>query len=289
MQKRVLITGENGFIGTHIKGWLSNYDESYDVTMLNLRTEEWKNTNFKYVDVIIHTAGIVHRPEITDWDIYKKINVDLTFDLAQKAKNEGVDQFIFFSTMAVFGKGKRLSCNIIDEKTKINPNSLYGKSKYFAEQKILELQSESFKVVIVRPPNVYGKNCKGAYISGFKSVALKLPVLPYAYPKIKQSIIYIDNLCELVRLIIKKEETGYFMPQDKIAVSAVELLATIAESSGKKMPKSRLLGFGIHLLSFMPIVKKAYGGLAYSEKMTAYYDNRYVIVDFKEAIRRTLE
>lgn len=289
MQKRIFITGENGYIGTHIKEWLSNCEEPYDVTLLNLRTDDWKNISFKDVDVIIHTAGIVHSPEITDWDIYKKVNVDLTFALAQKAKNEGVNQLIFMSTMAVYGKGKRLSQNIIDEKTEICPTGFYGKSKYIAEQKILPLQSENFKVVVVRPPNVYGKNCKGGYITGFKSVALKLPALPYAYPKIKQSTLYIDNLCELVRLIIENGETGLFMPQDKMAVSAVELLTAIIESMGKKISKSRLLGLGIYLLSFLPIVKKAYGGVAYSEKMTAYYDNRYVVVDFKEGIRRTLK
>lgn len=289
MQKRILITGENGYIGTHIKEWLSDCEEPYDVTTLNLRTDEWKDISFKDVDVIIHTAGIVHSSEITDWDIYKKVNVDLTFALAQKAKNEGVNQLIFMSTMAVYGKGKRLSQNIIDEKTEICPTGFYGKSKYIAEQKILPLQSENFKVVIVRPPNVYGKNCKGGYITGFKSVALKLPALPYAYPKIKQSTLYIDNLCELVRLIIENGETGLFMPQDKMAVSAVELLTAIIESMGKKISKSRLLGLGIYLLSFLPIVKKAYGGVAYSEKMTAYYDNRYVVVGFKEGIRRTLK
>ena len=288
MQKRIFITGENGYIGTHIKEWLCNYEEQYDVAMLNLRTEEWKNISFKDVDVIIHTAGIVHSPEITDWDIYKKVNVDLTFALAQKAKKEGVSQFIFMSTMAVYGKGKRLSQNIIDENTEICPIGFYGKSKYIAEQKILQLQSKDFKVVIIRPPNVYGKNCKGGYISGFKSVASKLPVLPYAYPHIKQSTLYIDNLCELVRLIIVNEETGFFMPQDKIAVSAVELLTAITGSMGKKTPKSRLLGLGIYLLSFLPIVKKAYGGVAYCEKMTVYYNNDYVVVDFKEGIRRTL-
>ena len=289
MQKRIFITGENGYIGNHIKEWLSNCEESYDVKMLDLRTEEWKNISFKDVDVIIHTAGIVHSPEITNWDMYKKVNVDLTFALAQKAKSEGVKQFVFMSTMAVFGKGKRLSQNIIDEKTKICPTDFYGKSKYIAEQEILQLQSENFKVVIVRPPNVYGKNCKGGYISGFKSVASKLPALPYAYPNIKQSTLYIDNLCELVRLIIENGETGIFMPQDKFAVSAVELLTAITESNGKKPTKSRLLGLGIYLLSFLPVVKKAYGGVAYWKKMTAYYNNNYVVVDFKEGIRRTLE
>ena len=284
MQKRVLITGENGYIGKHIQQWLQNQADSYDVTMLSVRTEEWRNASFRGVDVVVHAAGIVHQPNLTDWEIYKKTNVDL----AKKAKQEGVQQFIFFSTMAVYGKGKRLSVNIIDEKTEISPVGLYGKSKYSAEQELLKLQSVDFKVVIVRPPNVYGKGCKGGYISGFRSVVSKLPAIPYAYPNVRQSTIYIDNLCELIRLTIESEASGFFMPQDRIAVSAVELMEAISEAAGRKKSESRLLGIGIYLLSFLPIVKKAYGGVAYAEAMTAYFENQYIVVPFEEGIRRTL-
>lgn len=289
MQKRVLITGENGYIGKHIQEWLQNQVDSYYVTMLNVRAEEWKNSSFRGVDVVVHAAGIVHQPSITDWEVYKKTNVDLTVDLAKKAKQEGVHQFIFLSTMAVYGRGKRLSVNIIDEKTEISPVGLYGKSKYLAEQELLKLQSEGFQVVIVRPPNVYGKGCKGGYISGFRSVVSKLSAIPYAYPNVRQSTIYIDNLCELIRLMIESGDSGFFMPQDRIAVSAVELMEAISEATGRKKPTSRLLGIGIYLLSFLPIVKKAYGGVAYAEAMTAYFENQYIVVPFEEGIRRTLE
>lgn len=289
MGKRVLITGKKGYIGRHIQRWLQNRADSYDVTMINVRTEEWKQTSFQGVDVIVHAAGIVHQPGISDWEIYRKTNIDLTAALARKAKQEGVRLFIFLSTMAVFGRGKRLFVNIIDEETEISPVDLYGKSKYLAEQELLKIQSYDFKVVIVRPPNVYGKGCKGGYISGFRSVVSKLPAIPYAYPNVRQSTIYIDNLCELIRLIIESEASGFFMPQDRIAVSAVELMEAISKATGRKKPKSRLLGTGIYLLAFLPIVKKAYGGVAYAEVMSAYFESQYVIVPFEEGIRRTLE
>lgn len=288
MQKSILITGENGYIGKHIRQWLLKKPDVYNVEMLNVRTDTWKNLCFKNIDVMIHAAGIVHQPDITDWEIYKTINIDLSVALAQKAKKEGVRQFVFLSTMAVYGKSKRLAVNVIDETTEINPTGLYGQSKYLAEQEIQKLQSDNFKIVIIRPPNVYGKNCKGGYISGFQSVLSKLPALPYAYPEIKQSTIYIDNLCELIRLIIESESSGFFMPQDGASVSAVELMTAIAESTALKRRKSRLLGIGVYLLSFLPIVKKAYGGVAYLEEMTAYFESQYVIVPFKEGIRRTL-
>lgn len=288
MQKRVLITGEKGYIGKHIQQWLLKQTSIYNVKMLNVRTDEWKNVCFRGVDVLIHAAGIVHQPDITDWEIYKKVNIDLSVALAQKAKLEGVRQFIFLSTMAVYGKGKRLAVNVINEETEISPAGLYGKSKYLAEMKIRKLQSDDFKIVIIRPPNVFGKDCKGGYISGFQAVVSRLPALPYAYPDIKQSTIYIDNLCELVRLIIEGESSGFFMPQDGVPVSAIELMTAIADSSGLRKRKSCLLGIGVYLLSFLPIVKKAYGGVAYSEEMTVYFENQYVVVPFAEGIRRTI-
>lgn len=289
MQKRVLITGEKGYIGMHIQQWLLQQSSIYSVEMLNVRTDEWQESCFQDVDVLIHTAGIVHQPNITDWETYKKINIDLSVSLAQKAKMEGVRQFVFFSTMAVYGKSKRLTKNVIDEETEICPVSLYGKSKHQAEKELQKLQSDTFKIVIVRPPNVFGKNCKGGYISGFRSIVSRLPALPYAYPDIKQSTIYIDNLCELIRLIIESEVSGCFMPQDGAPVSAIELMTAISDSVGVKKRKSRLLGIGIYLLSFLPLVKKAYGGVAYSEEMTAYFHNQYIVVSFEEGIRRTLK
>lgn len=288
MRKRILVTGKQGYIGNHIQQWLLKQPEIYNVETLNLRTDDWKNEHFKNVDVLIHTAAIVHQSHITDWEIYRKTNVDLSIILAQKAKQEGVRQFIFFSTMAVYGKGKLLAVNVIDEGTEIKPISLYAKSKYLAEQEIEKLQSECFKVVILRPPNVYGKNCKGGYITGFRTVVSKLPALPYAYLNVKQSMLYVDNLCELIRLIIESESSGCFMPQDREPVSAVELMTVIADTVGLKKRTSRLLGIGIYLLSFLPIIKKAYGGIAYSEKMTSYFENQYVVVPFEQGIRRTL-
>lgn len=288
MRKRIMITGEKGYIGTHLQQWLLNHPALYDVAMLNVRTDAWRQLSFRGVDVLVHAAGIVHQPGITDWMVYQKTNIDLTLALAQKAKSEGVRQFIFLSTMAVYGRGKRLTVNEIDEATVCQPDGMYGKSKYLAEQAIQMLQSDDFQVVIVRPPNVYGKGCKGGYISSFQRVVARLPAIPDAYPNVRQSTIYIDNLCELIRLIIDDGSSGCFMPQDKKAVSAVELMAAIADGMGRQMRKSRLLGLGIQLLSFLPLVKKAYGGVAYTECMTACFGNVYVLVPFAEGIRRTI-
>lgn len=286
--KRVVITGKDSYIGNHIQEWLEKSPAQYMVEQLDVRTGNWKKYDFSGVDTIVHVAGIVHHPEITDWNLYKKVNADLPFEIASIAKKSGVKQFIFMSTMAVYGCVKRLTENIITDESKLIPLNAYEKSKLIAENNLKHLEDCKFKVVVVRPPNVYGKGCKGGYISGFKSVVSKLPAIPSAFTNVKQSMLYIDNLSEFIRLAIVNEISGTFMPQDKCAVSAVELMTQISIGIEKKKRKSELLGLGIYALQFLPIVNKAYGGVAYDENMSAYFGNSYVVVPFEEGIRRTV-
>jgi UDP-glucose 4-epimerase len=208
--------------------------------------------------------------------------------IATMAKEQGVKQYVFFSTMGVYGVGKALHPNIVDEHTSLTSESMYGKSKRLAEEGLRKLQDDSFNVVCVRPPSVYGKGCRGGYITGFTSVVRKLPVVPCAYENVKQSFIYIDNLCELVRLVIEKNLHGVFCPQDDKSVNANELLRAISNGIGKKYRSSRLLGVGVRLFSFLPIVNKAYGGIEYSRSLSSIKELDYVVVPFDEGIKRTV-
>ena len=208
--------------------------------------------------------------------------------IASKAKEQGVKQYIFFSTMGVYGIGKKLTPNIIDENTPLNPLGMYGKSKYMAEQGLQQLQDELFDVAIVRPPSVYGKGCRGGYITGFTSIARKFPIIPKAYGNVKQSFIYIDNLCEVIRQIIEKKLCGVFCPQDDKAVSSNELLEAIAEGIGKKYRESIFLGLLVRLFCFTSFINKAYGGVEYSQSLSCISGLDYISVPFNEGIRRTV-
>ena len=104
----------------------------------------------------------------------------------------------------------------------------------------------------------------------------------------KQSFIYIDNLCEQVRLIIEHQLKGIFCPQDEKAVCANELLKAIMEGLGKKYRESRLLGLIIQLICFVPLVKKAYGGTEYEMNYSKVEGMDYVVVPFDEGMRRTV-
>lgn len=285
--KKVIITGKGSYIGTHIKDWLEK-DGGYDVEELDVQSDDWNMYNFLDVTAVVHVAGIVHRPDISDWSLYKKVNVDLPVQIAIKAKEHGVKQFVFFSTMAVYGQNKKLARNIISHNTSTNPINMYGKSKLMAEEQLKKMEDLEFKIVIIRPPNVYGKGCKGNYISRFTGIVKKLPALPCAYTDVKQSMLYIDNLSNFIKLLIDDAASGIYMPQDEEAVSAVELMEAIGLGIKRPLKQSKCLGLVIIALRWLPIVKKAYGGIEYDTKLSNCRDKRYVVVKFKEAIKRTV-
>lgn len=284
---KVAIIGKDSYIGQHIgERFLTASDN--EVVEVDARDDAWRSFDFSSVDVVIHVAAIVHNKTINDWETYHQVNTVLPVEIARVAKDAGVKQFVFLSTMGVYGVEKKLAPNVIDSSSVPNPTSLYGRSKYEAELAIGELADESFTVTVVRPPNVYGKGCKGGYITGFTSIVRRLPFIPCAYENVKQSMIYIDNLSELIYQLTVAGRGGVFMPQDDRAVSAVELMDYLADGLGIRRRKLHFVAPFIHLISFMSIVNKAYGGVEYSPELSEVSGIDYRVVDIREGIRRTV-
>ena len=96
----ILIIGKDSYIGNHIDDWLNQF--GHNVNQLDVMTDEWMSFDYSPFDVLVHVAGIVHRPKCTDWELYKRVNTDMPFEIAKKAKEQGVKQFVYFSTMGVY-------------------------------------------------------------------------------------------------------------------------------------------------------------------------------------------
>lgn len=285
----ILIIGKNSYIGNHIDEWLRNY--SHKVEQLDVLNDEWKTFDYSKYDVIVHVAGIVHQPKCKDWNLFKRVNTDMPIAIATMAKQQGVKHYVYFSTMGVYkSKGKQLDSSIIDGNTPLlnGGNLMYGLSKKMAEDGLLNLQDENFIVSFVRPPSVYGRGCKGGYITGFTKIVKILLVIPKAYTSARQSFIYIDNLTECVRIIIDNKLAGVFCPQDDMIPNANELFKTIADGIGKRYIESRLLGVCMQLVSWIPLVKKSYGGIEYARELSDIKGFNYVVVPFAEAMKRTV-
>ncbi len=274
--KKVLITGLNSYVGVSLKSWLFADSLNYEINNIDLRNDEWKKVDFSKYDVVYHTVGIAHIKETEEnKDLYYKVNRDLAFEVAQKAKREGVSQFIFLSSMSVYGMEK----GEINIETLPMPKSAYGKSKLEAEKLIEELESEDFKVAITRPPMVYGKGCKGNY-QRLRKLAMLTPI----FPKIdnKRSMIYIDNLSEFVKQIVDKNESGLFFPQNSEYVNTSDMVGKIGKVHNRNMLFTSLFNGVIKRLSF-GVITKVFGDLTYDIGMSKY-GFEYEVCGFSESI-----
>ncbi len=281
---KILIIGKGSYIGGYINKHLSSY--GHEVVEFDVEHEDLNEDMFQNVNSVIHVAAIVHRKDVSDYKIYEKVNVDLPYQVAQLAKTKHVQQFVFLSSMAVYKQGKSLKGNLLDETSECLPQSLYGRSKYEAEQRLNFLADERFKIAHIRPANVYGKDCRGAYMSTFRNITQKLPCIPVAYEHVKQGMLYIENLCELIRLIVEKNASGIFPAQDQTAVSSVDLMSEIANALGLKRKKSKFWGVPFRIFR-VGAVKKLYGGVAYSDKYATTELGNYWLYTFSQGIQKT--
>ncbi len=288
--KKILVTGANSFIGTSFENYIKkNYPENYTVDTVDMQNENWKNVNFSEYDCVFHVAGIAHSDsgKISEErsKLYYSVNTDLTVQTAQKAKADGVGQFIFMSSAIVYGESASIGkSKVITKDTPTNPENCYGDSKVQAEKGILTLNDGSFGVVVIRSPMIYGKGSKGNYPL-LSKIARKLPLFPDV--KNERSMIYVENLCEFVRLMVENNENGIFWPQNGEYSSTSELVKLIAEVNGKKVLLVKGFAWALKILGiFTGVVNKAFGSLSYDRSLSVYKEN-YIVADLKESIKRT--
>ena len=282
--KKILITGKGSFIGENAKKWLER--KGHIVEELEMQNENWKEFDFSKYDSIIHVAGIAHvsaDPKMEE--LYLKVNRDLAIQTAEKAKKEGVKQFIFMSSMIIYGKdGKIGEEKNISEETKPNPIDCYGRSKLEADLGIQELNDNEFKTVIIRTPMVYGPGCKGNFPK-LKKIAKISPIFPDI--KNERSMTYIDNLCEFFSKIIELQCSGVFYPQNREYLSTKHIIEILAETQKKKIHFTKAFNWIIKLLSKkVNYINKVFGNKTYNQSSMPKFD--YIVVENDESIRRSI-
>lgn len=288
---RILITGANSYIGTSFANYLAQpeFAGKYQVTTLDMIGDAWRSHDFSQYDTVYHVAGIAHSDngKISDEraKLYYAVNTDLTVECAKKAKEAGVKQFVFMSSAIVYGDSAPIGKEkLITRDTPVNPANCYGDSKVQAENGIRPLDCDTFKVVILRPPMIFGKNSKGNYPL-LSKLARKLP----AFPKVenKRSMLYIGNLVEFVRLMIENGEHGTFWPQNPQYSNTSEVISLIAKAHHKRCMLIPGFGWALKILSHATgLVNKAFGNLAYDQSMSVY-KGPYQKFSLQEAIERT--
>lgn len=287
--KRILITGEESYVGTHVAAYLAQWPQAYRTDTLSVRGEDWKSASFRGYDAVLHVAGIVHQRKTKDdpqqYPLYRQVNGLLPAAVAEKARSEGVGLFLFMSTESVYGLTAKVGQTVtITRDTPLRPKDNYGKSKLEAEKLLEALAGDHFLVAILRPPMIYGRGCKGNYGS-LSRLARSAPVFPRVPSR--RSMLYIENFAAFVKGLIDEPQGGVFCPQDRAYVDVGEMARLIAQAHGRKLRLIPGCAWALRLLApFVSAVNKAFGSLVYDRSLS---DGRgdYWVKDLENAIAET--
>ena len=225
---KLLITGSSGFIG---KYFIHKYKNQYSIQTFSFLKDSIDDLELIGTDIVIHLSALVHQMGGASEEEYERVNVTQTLDLAKKAKSNKIKHFIFMSSVKVYGEE---TDSVYTETTDCKPEDEYGKSKLKAENELLKLEDEEFKVSILRTPIVYGYGVK-ANIKNLISLVEKVPVLPFSKIYNSRSMVYIGNLCNLLNKIIKTQSKGIFLASDDKPLSTTNLIKLIAKELDKKI------------------------------------------------------
>ncbi len=297
-EKKVLITGAGSYIGESFKAYAEEHYPSLIIDTLDMLDPEWREKDFSDYDIVYHVAGLAHADVGNVDDAtkakYYSVNTDLAIEVCEKAKCEGVKEFVFMSSMIVYGdsapygKSKIISANTIP-----SPANFYGDSKLQADVAVRDLADDSFKVLVIRPPMIYGKGSKGNYPTLAK-LAKKLPVFPDVDNE--RSMLHIDNLCEFLCQIMLieeiKENAVVLIPQNSEWTKTSDMVKIIADVSGKKIKNMKLMKPAVKIGGKVPgkiggLVNKAFGNSCYAHNLSEYEGIDYQAVSLSESIKKT--
>lgn len=286
--RKIIITGANSFIGRYFINSFRNY---YDISEVDLLTTPYENILFKPYEIVFHVAAIVHQSKKICEEQYFNVNKTLAYKIASQAKIDGVKQFIFMSTVKVYGESNEGFWNEFSE---CNPTDPYGKSKLEAERLIRGLEDDNFKVAIVRSPLIYGPGVRANMLSLINLVD-KYKILPFGDINNKRSLVYIGNLVALINNIIENNASGIFVAGDREPLSTTQIIEYIAEGLNKKVLLIKIPEFIINTLSYLApnYVNRLFGSLlvdnTYTNKKISFYPPFSSKEGFSEMIKWYIE
>jgi UDP-N-acetyl-alpha-D-quinovosamine dehydrogenase len=185
------------------------------------------------VDVVVHLASSAHRPVST---AAAAIEAEAAAGLARAAHAAGVNRLVHVSSIramgAATGPGQRFH-----GADPVAPRDPYGRAKLAIERAVVAaVREKGLDLVILRPPLVYGPGVKGNFRTLIGLAASGLP-LPFAGLENRRSLIYLDNLVELLALAcIHPAAVGCaLLARDGVDLSIPELLLALGRGLRRRV------------------------------------------------------
>lgn len=298
-EKKVLITGAGSYIGESFRAYAAKKYPTLKIDAIDMTDSLWRECDFSGYDIVYHVAGIAHadvgKVDDATKEKYYAVNTDLAIEVCQKAKAEGVKRFVIMSSMIVYGDSAPYGkSKVVDEHTVPKATNFYGDSKLQADVAVRDFADDAFKVFVLRPPMIYGKNSKGNY-PALAKLAKKLWVFPDVDNQ--RSMLHIDNLCEFLCqiMLVKdvKENSVILIPQNSEWVNTSQMVKEIGEVTDSKVTLvGGIMKLAISFGGKVPgkigkLINKAFGNFAYAQSMSQYEGINYQTISLQESIRKT--
>ena len=291
----IFVTGATGFIGQRLVERLERKTKvlsrqahpNYETVVCDLQTEEIPDDALEGIDTVFHLAGFAHDMRDADKiaDLYYKVNVGATVQLANLAAESGVKRFVFVSSVKAGGAPPLGTC--ANEKDQKETEDVYGKTKREAELKLLEIGRVSgMHVSIIRPALVYGPDVKGnlqLMLSGIERGWF--PPLPETGNR--RSMIHVDDLVRAILLVAEEKRANgeIFIATDGVPHSSREIYSAICNIAGRPVPKWSVPKFLFDLIALTsPKIKYKVDKLLGDE---CYSSGKLEVLGFKP--QRTLK
>ncbi len=286
--KKIMLVGIGGYIGGKFTEYIKKNYPDWKVDSVDSMNKKWKDADFHGYDAVYNVSGLAHaNARQGTEEQYYEVNGQLPIDIASKAKDEGVPLFIQMSSMVVYGDMSKLGEEkIIYANTIPEEPTIYGKSKMMAERGLQKLADNNFQVAILRPPLIYSESARDNF-PRLVNFAKKMPIFPKLYNQ--QSMIYVDNLCELVHLIIEYNTGGIYFPQQEVYIETSKIVKDIADAVGNKMWQTKIFNPLLKILSKskkLAFIHKAFGCITYDMSLSDHFEGKYRVISYEESIHR---
>lgn len=288
MAKKVMLIGIGGYIGSKFIEYINRNFPDWQIDAVDSMNRKWEQAKFHGYDAVYNVSGLAHaNARQGSEDLYYQVNGQLPIDVAKKSKEENVPLFVQMSSQIVYGDMSGLGEEkIITADTVPTEPSIYGKSKMMAERGLKELADDNFQLAIIRPPLIYSEYARDNF-PRLVNFAKRMHI----FPKLenKQSMLYVDNLCELVRLIIENNKGGIYYPQQECYIETSKMVKNIADAVGNRMWQTRIFNPALRLLSKIPklsFIHKAFGSIVYDMSLSNHFEGKYRIVSYNQSIQR---
>jgi nucleoside-diphosphate-sugar epimerase len=309
----ILLTGASGFVGSAVlnagyKNDLKMRPVYRSISSAKLLTDDAvisgldETTDLSQVlnevQVVIHAAGLshlMHKESLDSLTEFRRVNLEMTTNLARQAAAAGVKRFVFISSIKVNGEttfaGRPFTAEDLPA-----PEDAYGVSKAEAELELRRVAMETgMEVTIIRPPLIYGHGVKGNFASLVNWVRRGLPLPLGGVTTNRRSIVALENLVDLILVCSyhPRAANQTFLISDGEDLSTTELLRKIGRVLNRP---ARLFVIPVYLIEFMAklvgkrmITKRLLGSLQLDISKTFELLNWQPIVDVDEGLRIALE